>query len=996
LLWPDWPEQDARHNLSQALFKLRLALGDHNARPPYLLIARDAIQFNRESDYLLDLDQFNAYFSAWEKVRGLESVDASNLLNQLEEMVRLYRGEFLQHFYLKDSAEFEEWILVQREALHQRAMNALTSLANEYELRGDFQAAHSYALRQLEVDPWREEAHCQIMRLLASDGQRSSALAQFESCRKVLAEELGVEPSPKTRDLYEQIRSGTFKPKAEPPAPVSSPPIHNLPRPLTPFIGREQELAELAGLIVDPECRCITLVGPGGIGKTRLALKAAKQHAYEFTQGTAFFPLASIGSIEAVIPAIANGIGFAFYGPIDPKIQLLNHLREKQMLLVVDNVEHLLAEVNQQGTIADLLIEILQAASQVKLLVTSREAMNLQGEWPFEVRGLAFPEREQTDRLDEYSAVALFLQRARRARPGFEINAENKTGVVHLCRLVEGLPLAIELAAAWVRVLSPMEIAKEIETSLDFLNAQMRDLPERHRSMLAVFDHSWQMLSIEEKQVLSKLSVFRGGFDRQAAEQVAGASLPVLSSLVIRSLLRHAATGRYDLHELIRQYAASKLAEDPHEQHTVQERHSQYYLGLLEEEGLKLQSHDQKEAVVELTVEMDNIRAAWDCSIADQKFIPLYQVSARLMHLFEVRNWFKEGESTFRKTADALRASLPGYNSEVVHRVALNGILAHCGFFMMRLGKGEEAYATLASSADFLRTAFLRTGAEPLATIYSHYYLGIDCWMLGKFSEAKESLEETMALARTYGERWFEALDSEFLGRLAIEQGEYEQARQYLTDGLAIIRLLGDPSMTAHALSYLGRMMQILGQYHEAERLLREGLELAHEIGYRFTIGLSLDGLGKVAYSQGRHEEARAFFSESASLFQEMGDTHRLSRALNHQGFNSLSLGDAAEAKNAFQTALKMAYEAGFFPSALNALTGFAALYIHQKTRQETLELVLHILQHPASSQETKGLAARLQVELEAKLTKEEIEAAQLLAGSQSLDKLVHQFLASG
>lgn len=995
LLWPDYPEEVARHNLSQALYNLRLALSDHTAQPPYLLITRDALQFNRESDYALDLDQFNANFSAWEKNQGREGVTPASLVPPLEEMVGLYQGEFLQQFYLEDSEAFEEWLLVQREALHRRVMHALTTLANYCERHGDYQTARRYAGRQLALDPWREEAHGQMMRLLALEGQRSAALAQYEHCRRVLAEELGVEPSPQTRALYEQIRSGTLQPRGERPPQVPAAPLQNLPVSLTPFIGREPELAELGQLMAEPACRCITLVGPGGIGKTRLALQTAAQHRNEFAQGIAFIPLASVGTVDAVIPAIASGINLAFYGPTDPKVQLLNYLRDKQMLLVVDNVEHLLVEGAQPGTIAELLIEMLQGAAAVKLLVTSREALNLQGEWSFEVQGLAFPGVEQADGLDEYSAVALFVQRARRARPGFELKAEDKAGVVRLCRLVEGMPLAIELAATWVRLLSPAEIATEIENSLDFLNAQMRDLSERHRSMRAVFDHSWQMLSTEEKRVLGSLSVFRGGFQRQAAEHVAGASLPVLSSLVIRSLLRRTATGRYDLHELIRQYTASKLAEDPRELHAVQERHSIYYLGLLEEEGLKLQSHRQKEALAELTDEMDNLRAAWDWSIADQRFIPLYRVSATLMYLFELRNWFREGEVTFRKTAEALRASLPGSGSDTVDQVPLNAMLAHWGFFRCRLGRSEEAYAILSPSAAFLRTAFLQMGADPFPVIYSHFYLGIACWILGRFSEAKESLQESLALARTYGERWLEALDSGFFGTLAIEQGEYNQARQYLSEALAIFRQLGDPSMTAHTLSHLGRTMQILGDYRQAEKLLRESLEIAQEIDYRFTMGLALDGLGQVAYAQERYEDARAFFSESAELYREMGDTHRLSRTLNYQGFNSLALSQKAEAQHAFNAALRMAYEGGFMPAAFNALAGLAALETSHKAGQGTLELVLYILQHPASSQDTKNLAARLRADLESRLTEEEIEAAREHAGSMSLDELVRQFMAS-
>jgi predicted ATPase/DNA-binding SARP family transcriptional activator len=990
LLWPDFPEVVARHNLRQALFNLRLVLGDHTAKPPYFLISRSSIQFNRDSDHSIDVVHFNEVFNAWAKHRGQTNADQS-VLPKLQEIVDLYHGEFLQHFYVGDSTEFEDWVVIQRETTRQHIMDVLVYLSNEHARLGEYELARRYAARQLELDPWREEAHCQLMRVLALDGQRSAALAQYESCKKVLAVELGAEPSAETRELYDQIRQGTLKLKDQPHTQISAAPVHNIPVPLTPFFGRDHELIDLNRLIADPNWRCITLVGPGGIGKTRLALQAADQHKYQFAHGSAFVPLASVASLEAVIPTVANAVHFSFYGPNDLKTQLLSYLSDKQMLLVMDNVEHLLLMNSEQVTIAELFIQILQHAPGIKLLITSREALDIQGERLLEIQGLSFPKQDRQDNPEKFSAIALFVQRARRACPSLVLNDNDEDAIVRICNLVGGMPLALEIAAAWAKVLSPADIATEIEKSLDFLQTQMRDVPERHRSMRAIFDHSWQTLSHDEQQALQRLSVFRGGLQRQAAEQVTGASLPILSSLITRSLLRRMADGRYDMHELIQQYAASRLAEDPKEMYSIQERHSFYYLGLLEQKDSQLKGRDQQNTLAELTREIDNIRAAWNWSVSNQRFLPLLRVSFTLCYMFALHNWFSEGEVTFWNTSQAITTYLPqrGQNDSA-HETILYAMLAHCGYFRLRLGKAEDACSVLVPSA-----AFLRTSPEPLAAIYSLWYLGFAYLQLGRFDDAKQNLVECQSLSQKYHEGWFSALAHEFLGGLARGEGTYSQAQLYLEEALAHFRQLGDPMMMSHVLSDLGHIMQKLGDLDQAEKLLQEGLELGQELQYcRFAVGTALDGLGQVAYARGDYEKAHAFFVDSAMQFQQIGDTHRLTQVLNYQGFNALARNAIAEAQSHFCTALNLAQQGGLIPSILDALMGLAILDVQQRTSEATLALALYIFRHPASAQEIKSRAAKLKAELQAKLTAGQIELAEQRARSKNLDEFVRQWLA--
>jgi DNA-binding SARP family transcriptional activator/predicted ATPase len=613
LLWSDMPEAQAGKNLRNVLSNLRGLAGAN------LLITRQDVAFDRASPHWLDVSLF---LSTLAEAAGRD-------LGALHHAVELYQGDFLEGFYPGEAQAFEEWVLGQRGLLKGHVLQALHTLVVRHLEREEYAAGIDYANRLLALEPWREETHRHLMMLLARSRQRSAALAQYEACRRVLARELSVEPMPETTALYEQLKS------------AAAPPPHNLPPQPTAFVGRAAELAEIARYLNDPSDQLLTLVGSGGIGKTRLALQAAArcvepEASYEarFANGVFLIPLAGVaagaqGEAEpSLMAAMADALHFDFQGPVHPQAQLLSYLRDKRMLLVLDNFEHLVAEARQLG-------DILRLAPGIKLLVTSRARLNLREECLLEIIGLDYPTEAEAaaatqagaDPAGDYSAIALFVQQARRMRPGSSLSPDDWPAVVRICQLAEGVPLAIELAASWLRVLSCGEILAELELGLDFLTSSLQNVPERHRSLRAVFDHSWALLPVDEQALFRRLSVFRGGFQREAAAQVVEASLPLLAGLADKSLVRRSAAGRYEVHELLRQYAEEQLRQAPGEFTQVHDQHCRYYAALLSQYGPQLQgtSGEIEAALAALSLERENVRAAWNWAVEQRKSVELNQ-----------------------------------------------------------------------------------------------------------------------------------------------------------------------------------------------------------------------------------------------------------------------------------------------------------------------------------------------------------------------------------
>ncbi len=757
----------------------------------------------------------------------------------------------------------------------------------------------------------------------------------------------------------------------------------SIPTPLTPLIGRETELSALRQMLNDPQCRLITLVGPGGIGKTRLAIEFAGTQREAFDDGVCFVSLAGVKNAEFLVLTLAESLHFTFAGALDPREQLLTHLKQKTILLVLDNFEHLL-----DG--ADLLAEILQQTLGVKLLVTSRERLNLRGEWVIELHGLQLPSTTAED-IFSYSAATLFVQSARRVSINSVSIAEDGPAVARICHLMEGMPLGIELAASWVRMLSCQEIAQEVERSLDFLTAPVHGTPDRHHSMRAVFDHSWNLLSEAERSVLHKLSIFRGGFQREAAEQVAGASLSLLSALMDKSLLRRTRTGRYEIHELLRQYAEVKQSERSGELEDAWHRYSVYYGDVAQRLHYELVGVHQAEDLAEASVEMDNIRAAWQYAVNHELVAIVQKFVSYLWHFYEIRGWFKEGYATFQWAEENMK-NWSGATEKVEPEIAIlrADLRAHYAWFCLRLGQWGEASRLTQESVVQLRSL----GAwNELAEVL--HLAGVALWGTGQYAEARVLLEEKIALDEKLGNRWDLAMGTGQLGLVYQGLGDYRQARELMRTAQGLIEECGDQRMAAVSFFHRAGVEFDLGEMDAARELLEKSLALSTVVGDRWTMGTSRFQLGLVAQAQGEHKQALRWFHEALEFSRETGEHWSKVRTLNGLGTSMLALGDNNGAGQAYREALSAAVESEMWPHALEALVGFSNWQTKRGRLEAALETLDHVVRHPVCSQHISEHANHLRAEIEAQLTTRQIEDTLVQARASDFESVVKEILVA-
>jgi predicted ATPase len=688
------------------------------------------------------------------------------------------------------------------------------------------------------------------------------------------------------------------------------------------------------------------------------------------------------------VTAIADALGCVLYGTRDRADQLVHYLRDKATLLVLDSFEHLLVD----AACTDLINNLVRGSRALKLLITSREPLDIQVEWVFDVQGLPLPLSPAADDVAASSAGRLFQQRARQARADYTLSADDYPAVVRICQLVGGAPLGIELAAAWMRTLSCQEIADEIQRSLDFLATRARDVPERHRSIRAVFDQSWALLTAEEQRVLGRVALFQGGFTRAAAEEVAGASLALLSALVAKSLLRRSAGGRYDPHELVREYALGHLRQAEQEHAQTRSRHSHYYARLLHQRGAAFKGPEQLAVAAELAAELANIRLAWDWASTHQLVADLSQAADTLFWLYESQSNFREGRALFGQAVESLQTPVEvstTTDAEQVRQLALGQALSYQGFFCFRQGQHPLGRELLQRSLALLgRLADQRAGEVRAALSTAAAFLGIVTYRMGEYAEGRRLLSEGLAIKRELDDRWGAALCLRQLGLAAYSQGQYAEAHRLLSESLVLSRAMSNPWSLAFSLNFLSKAAHAQGAYDEAQRLLEEGLALSQRLQDRFNIASALSGLGMVHRARGQASEAQGYFEQSIAIWREIGEQGSLAQTLSQLGETFLALGDRSAARECFVEALAVAREARIAPVMLDALIGVATLYAEAGAIEGALELVLHILHNPASTQEARGRAEQLRVVLEKHVSPQQLEVVAVRARGEMLSAL--------
>jgi predicted ATPase/DNA-binding SARP family transcriptional activator len=883
LFWPDQPEVAARHNLTQALWSLRRVLGNDQGNS-LLRTTRETVEFSPNATCYVDLAEFNRQL-------------ASGAPQQLEQAVSLYRGDFLESLALEGGIAFEEWAQLTRERLHRRVCTALEQLTEPLRLAAEPGKTLDFARRWVEIEPLNEEAQRRLMRSLADTGQRTAALVQYEHCRQLLQGELGVEPEAETVALYDALK------QSAPLRPALSMPQLHLPLPPNRLIGRDDDLDALAAALAEPATRLLTIIGPGGVGKTRLALQIAINNAHSFADGVCFVQLAALREPSQAPAALAQALELPADETRSLAEQIQRALAPRNTLLLIDNCEHLLPDL------ATLVAQLLAAAPRLVILATSRSPLHLSNEQRYPLAPLALPDDEQSAAQQfDTPAMALFVERARTVNRALTLDA---TVIGAICRALDGLPLALELAATRTRLLSPAELLTRLEHRLPLLSGGPRDLPARQQTLFATIDWSYQLLDPGQQALFRRLATFVGGWTVGAAEAISadlrdesGSTVSILDelgALLDASLIVEMPTAngepRCTMLETINAFAHEQLVAHKELAH-ARALHARTVALFAAEASVGLAGAGQRTWFQRGDQERENVWAAltWCAEHAVGMGLKL---AADLGRYWHVRGHSRAGRDWLERLLEQAQApDLPRVTrDEYAYGLLVSGMLAsflsELDLASTRIEASEALYAALGNEEKlaatlnihgiiamqrrnyplaeqfFKRSLALRRRTNQNAAIASSLSnLGAVTMMQGDGQTAHSYYEQSLALYQQVGDRANTALVMTRMATLLLEQQDFAEAQRHYEASHAIALELGNMSGIWQALHGLGTLWRVKKHYDEATSYFRQSIAISHEIQYLSGLVIDLFELGQIAWETGQAERATMLLAAVAALMQ--------------------------------------------------------------------------------------------------------------------------------
>lgn len=856
LLWPDLPTASAQNNLRVTWAHLQKALGNNPSdEQPFLIGERLTLRFNPLSDHELDIPRFNTLTEACRLHSHLDSLSCVECAARLTQALELVRGEFMEGFSLGDCAQFEDWLFIQREGFRLRVTSALEQLAEFHERAGQLAEAERAIRRLLEYEPLRESAYCQLMHVLARADRRSAALDVYETCRRVLAAELGLAPAVETVTLAEQIRARAL---------VEAHATHiDLPPVLTRFFGRQQESARLVDFLSRRTVRLVTLAGPGGVGKTRLALEAAHRMAGVFAHDICFVDLTGVTDEKSVDDAVAAVLHLPTGNGRSSTGAILDYLRGKTMLLVLDNCEH------QVKACARLVQMLCRGAEGLTVLATSRIPLHIDDEHVVRLEPFAIPTVNDTGQLTvvdalRFDSVQLFTDRAAQSLLQFKLNDANVMAVVRICQQLDGIPLAIEIAAAQARALPIDAIAERLDQRFAWLNKRAGETTSRQRTLHTLIDWSYGLLNAQARSLLLRLSVFAGGWTLEAAEAVSSPDEPcadLLAELVDHSLVVFGADvehRRYSMHEIIRQFAQEYLRGSDQELDAL-ERHARYYAQLVSKAAENRTGQSFPERLQIAVNDHDNLRQAFEWLLVhdrEQALALVAQLGTQL-NFWELGGFFQEGRRWLQRALEDTQGSASIERAKALLAAAdLSSAITDFDYGLQCVQQAQQLFQQLGDQRGEI-DAWLKYC--DLAGL-----VGIDP---NKQAQAEEALAMAEHLSYTFGM----AKARRILGSIAYDADMPETALQYHIPSVTLWRELENPFELANALNNLGVVLMEIGEYVEARQAFEETREIFQSLGYQRGVALAIHNLGETAYKMGEVASAREHLTESLRIRQHLG-----------------------------------------------------------------------------------------------------------------------------